>query len=762
MPKMSLNDVLDNLDDNELKLLETGGFDSLSNETAQVFADNLDEEGMSQLEGYINSVNSTRKPPLESGLTQKMVNEVQASGSISGDVPPEFAQGAAFSKIGESVFGDEPLSNISGGDLSLAGQAIAREGIETGASVAGFGLGTISPIKFSPTVFSGAAELGARKVTRALGLRGEAPFISDLAEVAAGEALGIGFENFSRLLTPYLPKKVSEAIKTGEGRLYDDPESRILDVMIGDKRIKSSELVRKLDKEDQVLVPSQLTGGQLGREESELLAEKSAQSEFTRGTSFFKKLNEKALKKRGNEILQGIKPVEFDNTNFSNAFNNIINDRVLQINGLIKKDGQQMSRAVLRSGDKEVIDISSFEGGFEELVNIFKNGKIAFSKDGVDQLPILGIDRKDLNGAFTEILNSIRKTRINDKGKKESFIPESISLKDYDALTSRIDKLKGKFADSLVTQRQLSGVISRFEKEVLDPIVSASAKNDFNASMVLATRQKIRLDMEERSRLLDTKTVGFAGKNELSQQRKSKGGSKIIKNALSDAESFKQIEKTLVEIGDTNLLPAIRNNFVVDLWTNKSVKNVRDSRLGSGVELNGEKLGKYLAQPENRELVKAVKGEKYLENLDQVSEWLRIRDSDPVLIGSLPLDATSGGEAIATTLGKKIVAKLGRHSLRDKSLSVVLLNNIAKRLFGRKYSETELISKLTDPKFLEKFDTALNTGITDVFAFDRFNAILREIGEPITRQSWEAFVDMAQSGKLDVIEEDLIDEEGEQ
>lgn len=765
MAKLTIEQAFEQIDDRDKQFFDSGDFGSISDSAINFLGQNLDENGMEELEFAMNP------PALPAGLTQDQVSATRASGTITEDVPIEFAQGAAMSRIGESLFGEEPLSAITGKDVGLSAQGAAREGIEMVGSIAGFAAGAASPVKGASIPLSMAGELAMRRGTRRLGLRSEGSAMTDIVEVGAGEMFGVGAEGAFRALHAFMPKAVRDAVNTGEGRLFDQPEDRILDVVIGGEKRKATDLASELDGKDSILTTSQLTGGVVGRESAEQLAHLSAKESFRKGKSLLEKRHEEALNKRASEILKGVSPKDFSMEGFTESLNTIISGRIKEINSGITTQSNIISAANISSGKAKVIDLSDKPDGFRQIVNTFLHGKKGDGNSIADQLGVDGIDERDLISTFNDILETVteKTTRTEILGadgkpfiKGGTFleIPKSISLKQYDMITARIDKLKGSFSSTQIAQKQMAGVLARFEREVLDPMVSASALKNRDVGLVQNARTMVRRGLEQRSELQNAKLAQSVGVTKQAQSRNLKSGEKSSRGALSDAETFLQTKKLLEAAGDDQLLPAIENNFVVDIWTNHAVKDSSESRLGkgSGVELSHKKLGAYLANPENRRLVSAVKGDEYLESLDKVSEWLRVRDSDPVLMSSLSKNATADGASLGELAGQKILAKVGGHSLRDSSISVAILNNLAKMLLGRQYSEAELLAKLTDPSFLKKFNNGLNTVITDDKAFVRVNAMLREFGAPIAREGWDALVDLMQTGQLDTIPRDLIDD----
>lgn len=705
----SLNELIQQLGEDEKQLLREG---RLPDSTARFLINEVDEADLADLDILLGepAVQPSPLSPAEQQLQAGIVGGVSTA-------PSEFEQAATTAM----VEGQEGLkvaiptaASVAGGALGAAGGAIL------GQPIAGGFVGSV------------AGEVAGQEALQALGLEKEQPLSSTTAEALGLEvAGGVGSfvaKSIGNRIGRFIPEPVKETLGRMTGMSTDEfiTKEAMRERIVGEGEELVGESLERLGLSEEAkrgLTITQQTEGVAGIPVAAELAARESTARSRGAKSAFGKADEQLRKELEDIITERSRRPRIKGENFSSSFNRIINSEQNILKNSLKARGD-MEKSLVNNPQQTV----DFGNGFKDAVDAFK-------------LEVTSFDPSEKDKIFSSI---------------KAVLPDdttNMTLRDVDNLMARISNLSTQFSENKAVQSEVSGILGRFRKNIIEPILltQADIKNDVRLYVENATA--IRTLKEKQSTLNTAKTVIAQGVTEIARGKKAKGGKQLLSTVFSSPESYRQFKDILEEAQEFELLTEVNEAFVSDIL-NKSIANASELGKTGAKNLSAKALNQLIEDQNTAALIRTIKGDQYFENLQRVQNVLAARESTPLLINSL--EKTSAGEmqkTMAELAGRFGLAKVTKHSLRAASSLLALMDKTVQNVIGlRGQDEKKLLEYISSPENVAKFDVLLNTKITDPAAYGAFSSALRNAtGKFIARDEFNALVGLAEEGAFDKV-----------
>lgn len=631
------------------------------------------------------------------------------------------------------------------------GKDVARAGIPIATSTAGSIAGGLTGIPGGMFVGGAGGDLVGREINEALGLTNDNTigqnFAQSLEDEAQATAISAIFRAGATTLSkriPFVGEKIHDAVQSFFGvetkRL--DPTTRELVGQVGDSQETVSEAIGKLGGEEGLTV-SQKTAGRFGRQASTELAVKTRTNLETDAISAFEESNRKFLEERRQNLLNGAAPAARPER-FNQKYKNFINSSVMRNKEQVEELEGSL-RALINENKGLEIPVNSVTGDFAADLNQWgQYAQINTNRQNVRAL------MRDIQKELVQN-NPDRKNAFSFVGQESAPI-SSLTLDDIDAIYGVLKKHTTKFSDNVVAQKEINGVIAKFKQQIMEPLV-AGANNPVVEEMLNVENEVHRL-FRKRNALENAKVFRQIGLTEGQQAKKAVGIKNAIEYTFSSSAAYEQVANLLEEAGEVQFLKTINDTF--------STKLVDDilTKKGNKLSLSGEKLEKWLSNPDNIEIARMVGGDGYVENIQRVSLALQARESDPVLLRALDQVQPGSAEKAKELATRFIGAKVAGHTLQSAGVLATLLSRGVRNFLGmRELSDGELLAIAQRPGALNDFNELVETRLTDRKAFAITNSILKEVGiKPFVREEYDAFVQEVEAGSFDTVPKEIADQ----
>ena len=322
---------------------------------------------------------------------------------------------------------------------------------------------------------------------------------------------------------------------------------------------------------------------------------------------------------------------------------------------------------------------------------------------------------------FAKVTNSLSK-RVGRDGSM-TFADAKSLMKDIDNALST-----GTFKDAKAVQTSSAGIVGGFNT-LIEGFQKASVKEGTASEgalawLTLASKEKDLL--QKRSLVENTKLIRSLGQTELAQAGKGLDDTKAMAKVFESETTWKQAEDFLTEF-NPKLLKTLETQFTIDL-----MGQVTDA---SG-RVASRNMSQYLAK--NADLIKSVKGEDFLNTLEDVNLIATARDS----VQELATEAfqTQAGDSVQDILRKYTARTFGGYKLGQAAASASLLDRMIASSFGvDKVSDQKLYETLRGEAGQALFDKMSRVSLSDPKAYNLYVQIMNEMGvKPITRTTFNA------------------------